>query len=98
MGKFVRGTFTVLGIIEFLAFIRIYIEEVNVPFSSKMTILVAAIIFTFLGYIPEKIYKNYIKKYIYKYQEEQFLKDEEQFLKEEQQHMRESSSQNQSKR
>lgn len=92
MGKFVRGTFTVLGIIEFLAFIRIYIEEVNVPFSSKMTILVAAIIFTFLGYIPEKIYKNYIKKCINKYYEEQFLKEEEQFLKEEKRFGKENRS------
>lgn len=98
MTKFIRWTFTVWGILEFLALIFIYKEGVILQFSSKMTILGSAIIFTFLGYIPQNIYKKYIHKYIYKNQEEQFLKEEERFLKENRSFnelMQEPSSQNQ---
>lgn len=74
MVKFIRWTFTVLGIFEFIALILSYKNGVIIRFSSMMTILGSAIIFTFLGYIPQNIYK--------KYQEELFLKEEKHFLKE----------------
>ena len=78
MIKFIRFLFTVWGI-GLLK--NIMYDWEGETFPVKMCILGVAIIFTFLGYIPQNIYK-YINKYICKKQEEQFLKEEERFLKE----------------
>ena len=69
MIKFIRWMFTIFGIIELFAGILMIIQGNIVSIFQIIVIFGAGVIFSFLGYIPQKIYKRY--------QEKEFLKGEQ---------------------